>query len=62
MGSTLNKGFSAAHRAGGQLPLSVKANQKALYRQIADQLLGKRHIPVMATDREIDHYSAIRWA
>jgi hypothetical protein len=29
------------------------ANQKTLYRQIASQLLGKRHIPFIATDHEI---------
>jgi predicted transposase YbfD/YdcC len=39
----------------------VKANQKTLYRQIADQLLGKRHIPFMATDHEIGHGRDIAW-
>ena len=39
----------------------MKANQKTLYRQIADQLLGKRHIPFMATDHEIGHGRDIRW-
>ena len=39
----------------------MKANQKTLYRQIADQLLGKRHIPFMATDHEIGHGRDILW-
>ena len=39
----------------------MKANQKTLYRQIADQLLGKRKIPFMATDHEIGHGRDIRW-
>ncbi|WP_254987602.1 transposase [Cyanobium sp. ATX 6E8] len=41
--------------------MTVKANQKKLYRQIADQLLGKRHIPFMAADHEIGHGRDIRW-
>jgi hypothetical protein len=41
--------------------VTVKANQKTLYRQFADQLLGKRHIPFIATDHEIGHGRDIRW-
>jgi hypothetical protein len=39
----------------------VKANQKTLSRQIADQLPGKRKIPFMTTDHEIGHGRDIRW-
>ncbi len=41
--------------------LTVKANQKTLYRQIADQLLGKRKIPFMASDQEVGHGRDIAW-
>jgi hypothetical protein len=50
---TSSKCFSAAHRAGTDFLLGVQANHKTLYRQIADQLLGKRMIHFMATDHEI---------
>jgi hypothetical protein len=33
----------------------VKANQKALLRQIRSQFQGKRHIPVVGMDHEISH-------
>jgi hypothetical protein len=36
-------------------------NQETLYRQISDQLLGKRHISFMATDHEIGHGRDIAW-
>ena len=39
----------------------MNANQRSLYRQIANQLLGKRHIPFRATDYEIAHGRDIRW-
>ncbi|WP_010316270.1 hypothetical protein [Synechococcus sp. CB0205] len=41
--------------------LTVNFTQKRLYRQIAAQLLGKRHIPFVATDHEIGHRRDIRW-
>jgi hypothetical protein len=39
----------------------VKANQKTLHRQNLSQFLGKRHIPFVATDREISHGRTITW-
>ena len=39
----------------------MKANQRSLYRQIANQLLGKRHIPFRATDHEVGHGRDIAW-
>jgi predicted transposase YbfD/YdcC len=41
--------------------LTVKANQKTLYRQIASQLIGKRKIPVIASDHEVGHGRDITW-
>ena len=41
--------------------LTVKANQRSLYRQISDQLLGKRKIPFSAMDHEIAHGRDITW-
>ena len=38
----------------------MKANQKTLYRQIANQLLEWRHIPCIASDHEIGHGRDIR--
>jgi hypothetical protein len=35
--------------------LTVKSNQKTLYRQIGCQFQGKRHIPFTATDPEKRH-------
>jgi predicted transposase YbfD/YdcC len=40
---------------GANFLLTVKANQRSLYRQITDQLVGKRKIPFMATDHEVGH-------
>ena len=40
----------------------MNANQRSLYRQIANQLLGKRHIPFRATDHEVGHGRDITWA
>jgi hypothetical protein len=53
--------FRQLTEQGADFLLTVKANQKTLYRQIADQLLGKRHIPLMATDHEIGHGRDILW-
>jgi len=39
----------------------VKANQKTLHRQIRSQFQGKRHIPFVATDHEINHGRDITW-
>ena len=39
----------------------MKANQKTLHRQIRSQLQGKRHIPFVATDHEINHGRDITW-
>ncbi|MBD1193100.1 MAG: ISAs1 family transposase [Vulcanococcus sp. Clear-D1] len=41
--------------------LTVKANQKTLYRQIASQLVGKRKIPFIASDHEVGHGRDITW-
>ena len=41
--------------------LTVKANQKTLYRQIRSQFQGKRKIPFVATDHEISHGRSITW-
>jgi hypothetical protein len=38
--------------AGGDVLLTVKSNQKTLYRQIGCQFQCKRKIPFTATDRE----------
>ena len=59
---TSSKCFSAAHRAGADFLLGVQANHKTLYRQIADQLLGKCMIHFMATDHEIGHGCDIPWS
>ena len=40
---------------GADSPLTVKSNQKTVYRQIASQLLGIRHIPFTATEHESGH-------
>ena len=39
----------------------MKANQKTLHRQIRSQFQGKRHIPFVATDHEINHGRDITW-
>ena len=39
----------------------MKVNQKTLHRQIRCQLQGKRKIPFMACDHEIDHGRNITW-
>jgi hypothetical protein len=39
----------------------VKANQKTLHRQIRSQFQGKRHIPFVARDHEVDHGRVITW-
>ncbi|WP_296369067.1 ISAs1 family transposase [Vulcanococcus sp. Clear-D1] len=41
--------------------MTVKANQKTLYRQIASQLVGKRKIPFIASDHEVGHGRDITW-
>jgi len=47
---------------GADFLLTVKSNQKTLYRQIADQLLGKRKIPFLANDHEVSHGRDITWS
>jgi predicted transposase YbfD/YdcC len=41
--------------------LTVKSNQKTLYRQIGSQFEGKRHIPFTATDQEEKHGRDTLW-
>ncbi len=41
--------------------LTVKSNQKTLYRQIGAQFQGKRHIPFAATDQEKRHGRHTTW-
>ena len=41
--------------------LSIKANQKTLYRQIGSQFQGKRHIPFAATDHDKRHGRHTHW-
>ena len=41
--------------------LTVKSNQKTLYRQIGCQFQGKRHIPFTATDHEKRHGRDTVW-
>jgi predicted transposase YbfD/YdcC len=41
--------------------LTVKSNQKTLYRQIGSQFQGKRHIPFPATDHEKRHGRHTTW-
>lgn len=41
--------------------LTVKSNQKTLYRQIGSQFQGKRHIPYMTTDHEEKHGRETLW-
>ena len=41
--------------------LTVKSNQKTLYRQIGCQYQGKRHIPLVATDHEKLHGRDTLW-
>jgi predicted transposase YbfD/YdcC len=41
--------------------LTVKSNQKTLYRQIGSQFQGKRHIPFVATDHEKRHGRDTLW-
>ncbi len=41
--------------------LSVKSNQKTLYRQIRSQFQGKRHIPFTATDHDDKHGRHTIW-
>ena len=41
--------------------LTVKSNQKTLYRQIGSQFQGKRHIPYIATDQEEKHDRDTIW-
>jgi len=41
--------------------LTVKSNQKTLYRQIQRQFQGKRHIPVTASDHEKRHGRDTLW-
>ncbi len=38
------------------------ANQSTLCRQIGDQLLGRRKIPLLATDHQIAHGRDIIWS
>ena len=41
--------------------LTVKSNQKTLYRQIGSQFQGKRHIPFTASDHEKRHGRDTLW-
>jgi hypothetical protein len=46
---------------GADLLLTVKSNQRSLYRQIGRQFEGKRKIPFTATDFEKRHGRHTRW-
>ncbi len=46
---------------GAELLLTVKSNQKTLYRQIGRQFEGRRKIPFTATDVEKRHGRHTRW-
>jgi predicted transposase YbfD/YdcC len=46
---------------GADVLLTVKSNQKTLYRQIGCQFQGKRHIPFVATDHEKRHGRDTAW-
>jgi predicted transposase YbfD/YdcC len=39
----------------------VKANQKTLHCQVRSQLQGKRQIPFVSTDNEVNHGREISW-
>jgi hypothetical protein len=54
--------YSAAQGAGGRLPPDCQSQPKDPYRQIADQLLGKRKILFNATDHEVTHGRDIAWS
>ena len=41
--------------------MTVKGNQKTLYRQISSQFQGKRRIPFVARDHEVSHGRNITW-
>ncbi|MEB3353261.1 MAG: ISAs1 family transposase [Cyanobacteriota bacterium] len=41
--------------------MTVKANQKTLYRQISSQFQGTRRIPFLAMDHEVGHGREITW-
>jgi predicted transposase YbfD/YdcC len=41
--------------------LTVKKNQRRLYRQIVSQFLGHRHFPVEISDVEASHGRQVRW-
>jgi hypothetical protein len=47
--------FSTAQGGGADFLLTVKTNKRNLYRQITNQLLGRRRIPVAALDQELSH-------
>ena len=47
--------------AGVYVLLTVKSNQKTLYRQIGFQFQGKRHIPCSTIDQEVMHGSDTLW-
>ncbi len=46
---------------GADFLLTVKANQKTLHRQVRSQFQGKRQIPFVATDHEVNHGRDISW-
>ena len=46
---------------GADVLLTVKSNQKTLYRQIGCQFQGTRHIPLSATDLEKRHGRYTIW-
>jgi predicted transposase YbfD/YdcC len=53
--------FQLLQEQGADFLLTVKANQKTLYRQIRTQFKGKRKIPLLATDHEKSHGRDITW-
>ena len=61
MRSTPPSRFCWCLAQGADVLLTVKSNQKTLYRQIGCQFQGKRHIPFTATDHEKRHGRDTVW-
>ena len=53
--------FQLAAEQGADLLLTVKNNQRRLYRQIVSQFRGHRHFPVEISDVEAGHGRQVRW-
>ncbi|QPN70337.1 hypothetical protein [Synechococcus sp. CBW1108] len=53
--------FQLAAEQGADLLLTVKQNQRRLYRQIASKFRSHRHFPVEISDVEASHGPRARW-